>query len=226
MASYNITNALLSGLTFPATSEIDSISRTLRVEIAELMAQDTGAFILADPVHAAKQQLQVSGDGPHGMTLVEEQIADPSTMTAVRLETGEKPNGRVTFSVQASADVAFVDPNTSVGAVGSEPAIGHLIIKSVEYSAVESVRRTAEVKDLVLIGSDGTPIDRATLSGKSTFQIVGRGDAPVGVAAGTGGAAFVGASTGIVVVGTFGENEKRGDWNGWNTDGGHYKAAS
>lgn len=226
MASYNITNALLSGLVFPSNSEIESIARTLRVEIAELMAQDTGAYILADPVHAAKQQLQVSGDGPHGMTLEEEQIADPATMTAVRLELGEKPNGRVTFSVQASADVEFVDPGTSVGAVGAEPAIGDLKIKSVEYSAVESVRRTDEVKDLVLIGTDGTPIDRATLSAKSTFSIVGRGDAPVGVAAGTGGAAFVGGSTGLVVVGTFGENEKRADWNGWNADGNHYKAAS
>lgn len=226
MASYNITNALLSGLTFPSSSEIESISKTLRVEIAELVAQDTGAYIAADPVNAAKQQLQVSGDGPHGMTLDEDEIADPSTMTAVRLETSEKPNGRVGFSVQASADVAFVDPGTSVGAVGAEPTIADLEIVSVEYSVAESVRRTYEVKDLVLIGSDGTPDSRATLSEKGSFQIVGRGDAPVGVAAGTGGAAFVGASTGIVVVGTFGENEKRADWNGWSADGNHYKAAS
>lgn len=226
MASYNITTALLSGLTFPGTSEIESINKSLRVEISELMAQDTGAYIAADPVNHAKQQLQVSGDGPHGMTLVEDEIADPATMTAVRLETNEKPNGRVAFSVQASADVAFVDPGTSVGVVGAEPTIADLEIKSVEYSVAESVRRAYEVKDLVLIGSDGTPDSRATLSGKGSFQIVGRGDTPVGVAAGTGGAAFVGGSTGIVVVGTFGENEKRGEWNGWNADGNHYKAAS
>lgn len=226
MANYNISAALLSGLTFPATSEIDSISKSTRVEIAELMEQDTGDYILADPVNVAKQELQISGDGPHGMTLAEEEIADPSTMTAIRVEISEKPNGRVTFSVNASAAVAFVDPGTSVGVTGAEPAIGDLEIKSVEYSVAESVRRTYEVTDLLLVGSDGTPDSRATISEKGSFNIVGRGDAPVGVAAGTGGAAFVGASTGIVVVSNFTQNEKRGDWNGWGADGNHYKAAS
>lgn len=226
MASYNISAALLSGLTFPANSEIDSIAETTRVEIAELMDQATGAYNLADPVNKATRELQISGDGPHGMTLVEGAIADPSTMTAVRVETSEAPNQRVTFTVRASAEIAFVDPGTSVGATGAEPTIADLEIESVEYAVAESVRRNYEVTDLTLVGSDGTPDSRATLAEKGSFNIVGRGDVPASVAAGTGGASFVGASTGIVVVGTFGRNEKRGDWNGWNVDGNHYKAAS
>lgn len=226
MSIYNVSNALLSGLTFPATSEIDSISRSLAVEIAELMAQDTGAFILADPVNVAKQTLQVSGDGPHGITLTEATIADPSTMTATNVQTSEKPNGRVTFSVSASAEVAFTDPAATVGSVGAEPSITDLEIVSVEYSVAESVSRTYEVTDLTLVGTDGTPAARATLSEKGTFSISGRGETPVGVAAGTGGAAFVGGSTGIVVANNFTENEKRGDWKGWSVSGNHYKAAA
>lgn len=227
MAHYNISGDLHTGITIPAGSEVDSVTRNTRVEINEVIDESTLEIILADPVHMAEREVSVSGDGPIGIALTAADIADPSTLTITRAEISEpNPNNRCTFSVRGASMIAFTDPGTSVTDVGAEPTIADLEIRSVEYSAAESVRRSTELTDLTLVGTDGEPLERATVTPKSNFTINGRGDVPVGVGAGTGGASFKGCATGKVVVGNFGETEKRGDWNGWSVDGGHYKSAS
>lgn len=227
MAHYNISGNLHNGIAIPAGSEIDSVNRNTRVEINEVVDESTLEIILADPVNMAEREVSVSGDGPVGIILAPADIADPSTLTLTRAEISEpNPNNRCTFSVRGSSMIAFNDTGGAVADVGAEPTIADLEIRSVEYSAAESVRRSTELTDLTLVGTTGEPIERATVTPKGTFAINGRGDVPVGVGLGTGGASFKGCSTGKVVVGNFGESEKRGDWNGWNTDGRHDRSAA
>lgn len=227
MAHYNIGTSLITGITIPSGSEVDSVSKVTRVEISEVVDSDTLEIILADPVHTAQVEVTVNGDGPFGLTIAASDPATPATVTVTRAEVSEPgPNKRCTFSIRAASHVAFTDPATVLSAVGAAPTLADLEIKSVEYSAAESVRRTYELTDLVLIGTDGEPLDRATHTLKGSFAIAVRGDAPVNMGAGSGGAEFNGASTGKVVVGSFTENDKRGEWNGAAVDGNHYKSAA
>jgi hypothetical protein len=113
-----------------------------------------------------------------------------------------------------------------VAATGAEPAITDLEIVSVEYSVAESVDRSYQVNDLVLVGTDGTPAARGKVTVKGSFSINGRGDLPAGTALGTGGAAFKGGDTGKVLVESLMTGEKRADWNRWSADGSHYKSAA
>lgn len=226
MAQFNVGSALLNGITIPAGSEIETISATTTVEIAEQVDSGTGEIILADPVNMAKLDVAISGDGPHGLALTAGTVATPATVTKLNVEVSEAPNARCKFSVRATGMVAFTDPATEVEDVGAEPTIADLEIVSVEYAIAESIRRSYELSDKTIPGTDGTPALRATHTGKGSFSISGRGDTPVGVAAGSGGASFKGCATGKVIVSTFGENEKRADWAGWNADGGHYKSVA
>lgn len=226
MAQFCIGASLLNGLTIPSGSEADSISNTTTVEIAEQVDQASGEIILADPVKMAKLEVAISGDGPYGLTLSAATIATPSTVTVLRAEVSEGPNKRCNFSITAAGMIAFTDPATELEDVGAEPTIADLEITSVEYSIAESIRRTYELQDATIPGTDGAPALRATHGQKGSFSITGRGDTPSGVAAGSGGASFKGCATGKVVVGTFAENEKRSDWAGWNADGNHYKSVA
>jgi len=226
MCTYNVNTDLTSGLNIPAGSEIDSISKNVRVEIAEQASQASGEIILADPVNTAEEEVSISGDGPVGLTLTKGEIANPATMTILREEISEGPNKRCNFSIRATASTAFVDPGTDVADVGAEPTIADLEIVGVEYSVAESLRRSYEVTNLVLVGSDGTPACRATFQEKGSVSIAGRGDAPVGVAAGSGGAAFKGCSVGKVVVPNFGRAQKRGDWESYTAEANHYKSVA
>lgn len=227
MAHYNISGDLHAGVTIPSGSEVDAVTKSTRVEINEVVDSDTLEIIFADPVHMASVEVTVTGDGPVSLVIAASDPATPATLTTMRSEISEpNPNKRCTFNVRATSSVAFTDPATSLSDVGAEPTLADLEIKSVEYSAAESMRRSYEKQDLVLLGSDGEPLDRATFTPKGSFSINVRGDAPVGMAAGSGGAAFKGCATGKVVVGTFTETEKRGDWNGAAAEGNHYKSAA
>lgn len=227
MAHYNISGDLHSGVTIPSGSEIDAVTKSTRVEVSEVIDSSTLEIIHADPVHMANVEVSVTGDGPVGLTLAASDPATPATLTVTRAEVSEPgPNKRCTFSVRAAAAVAFTDPANELSATGAEPTLADLEITSVEYSAAESMRRSYELTDLVLVGTDGEPLDRATVTLKGSFSIAVRGDAPVGMEAGSGGAAFTGAATGKVVVTEFTETEKRGDWNGASANGSHYKSAA
>lgn len=227
MAHYNISGDLHVGVTIPAGSEVDSVTKSTRVEISEVVDSASLEIIFADPVHMAAVEVTVTGDGPVSLVIVASDPATAATMTIMRSEISEpNPNKRCTFNIRATAAVAFTDPATALTDVGAEPTLADLIITSVAYSAAESVRRSYEKQDLVLVGTNGEPLDRGTFTPKGSFSINVRGDAPVGMAAGTGGAAFKGCATGLVVVSTFTETEKRGDWNGASVEGSHYKSAA
>lgn len=227
MAHYNISGDLHAGVTIPAGSEVDAVTKSTRVEISEVTDSSTLEIIFADPVHMASVEVSVTGDGPVDLAMVASDPATPATLTVLRSEISEpNPNKRCTFNVRATSAVAFTDPATALIDAGAEPTLADLVITSVEYSAAESVRRSYEKQDLVLVGTNGEPLDRGTFTPKGSFSINVRGDAPVGMAAGTGGAAFKGCATGLVVVSTFNETEKKGDWNGASAEGNHYKSAA
>lgn len=224
-AHLNITST--EGVTLATGAEADDVEKVSTVEIAELADQATGEYIKASPVNHKEIAVRITGDGPHDLTEpAAGTVADPATITVISAEVTEAPNQRCNFSVRATGHEAFTDPAGSVSATGAEPDIDDLEIVSVEYSIAENVRRSYEVEDMVLVGTDGTPANRATVGVKGTFSIQGRGDLPAGTALGTGGAAFQDGDTGLVLVNSLMEGEKRKDWNRWGADGSHYKVAA
>lgn len=226
-AHLNITSTISTtyGVTPATGTEVDDASKTTTVEVSEVLGTDDAEIILADPINVARVETSVSGEGPHGLTLTPGTVGTPSTLTVLDVEVRELPNARCQFTARASGSVAFVDDPATVSEVGAEPAITDLKVKSVTYSIVESVRRTSSVEDKVLVGTDGTPAARATHTRRRTFAIVGRGDKPAGLLLGTGGADFVGGTTGKVIVTSLMEGEKRADWNRHSAEGQHYLAA-
>ena len=226
-AHLNITSTIATeyGVTLASGTEADDVSKTTTVEISEVLGADDAEIVLADPVNMAMVETSLSGDGPHALTLTPGAIATPATLTTVSVEVSEAPNSRCQFSIRASGALSFTDPDGTAADVGAEPTIADLTITSAEYSIVESIRRSSTVEDKVLPGTDGTPAARGTHTRRRPFSIAGRGDKPAGVVLGGGGAEFVGATTGKIVVGTMLEGEKRGDWNRWGADGSHYLVA-
>lgn len=227
-AHLNITSTIATvyGVTLGTGAEADDCEKVQTVGVAELAGDSDNEIVKATPHLMAATECTVSGDGPATLALTPGAVATPSTLTLIEVEVSESPNNRCTFTARAAGHAAFTDPAATVSEVGAEPAIGDLEVKSVEYSIAESVRRTSSVQDMVLVGTDGTPAARATTRKTRTFDIAGRGDLPAGVALGTGGAAFTGGDTGIVVSTTLRTGEKRGDWNRWGNSGNHYLSAS
>lgn len=226
-AHLNITSTIATvyGVTLASGTQADDASKTSTVEVSEVLSTAAAAIIYADPLNMVKVETTVSGDGPHSLSLSAASIATPSTLTVVSVEVTETTNSRCQFSVRAAGHAAFTDPAETPTEVGAEPTIADLTVKSVEYSIVESVRRGSTLEDKVLAGTDGAPAARATVTPRRTFSIVGRGDKPSGLVLGSGGAEFVGATTGKVIVTTLMEGEKRGDWNRHSAEGQHYLAA-
>jgi hypothetical protein len=214
------------GVTVPSGSETESATKTTTVEISELLAAATAHVIDAKPVNIGRVEVQVDGEGPVGVTLTPGTIANVSTVTLVGADITEQPNQRCRFSLRGAASIAFSDPEGTSADVGDEPEVTDLEVTSVTYSIVESVRRSVTLEDQVLVGTDGTPAARGTLTERRPFAIAGRGDKPAGVALGTGGAEFAGADAGLTIVGVLRESERRGDWNGWGADGTQYPQAA
>lgn len=226
-AHRNITTALPTGISLHADAEADDVQITETVEISELVEQDSGDIIKAAPVNRYDLELVISGEGPHAFTDVAVgTVADPTAYEEISVEVSEAPNQRCTFTLRATAVDGFTDPASAPDAAGAEPGITDLEITSVEYTIAESVRRTAEVEDHVLVGSDGTPTNRARETLKFSFDINGRGDSPAGVALGTGGVAYKTSDTGVTIVNRYMTGEKRKDWNRWGAVGMNYPAAS
>jgi hypothetical protein len=224
-AHKNITTT--HGLTLATGAVADDVEKSVSVEILEVTSQTSGEVVRVDCVNMATETVTISGDGPGDKTKVAAgTIATPSDLKEIRVENNESPNGRLNFSLTAESNVSFTDPASTVAAVGAEPTIADLEIVSVEYSIAESVRLAAEVRNSVLIGTDGTPAARCHIEARHPFTVNGRGDLPTGVAAGVGGVAFVGGNTGKVIVPNLTTGEKRGDWNRWGTDGTQLKAAA
>jgi len=213
------------GVTVPSGSETESATKTTTVEISELLEAATADVIDAKPVNIGRVEVQVDGEGPVGVTLTPGTIANVSTVTIVGADLTEQPNQRCRFSLRGAASIGFSDPETAGATVGAEPTVGDLEVTSVTYSIVESVRRGATLEDQVLVGTDGTPAHRGTITERRPFSIAGRGDKPVGVVLGTGGVAYTGADTGLTIVGVLRESERRGDWNGFGADGTQYPQA-
>lgn len=226
-AHLNITSTIATeyGITIPSGTQVDDASKTSSVEVSEVLSTAAAAIIYADPLKTVKVETQVSGDGPFGLSLSAGSIGTPSTLTLIGVDLGENVNGRCSFTARAAGHAAFVDPAETPDEVGAEPTIASLTVTSVTYSIVESVRRTSSLEDKVLTGTDGGPAARATVTPRRTYEIVGRGDKPAGLVLGTGGAEFVGATTGKVITLSLMEGEKRGDWNRHSASGNHYLAA-
>lgn len=223
-AHLNITSTIATtyGITLATGAVADDCQKTSTVEVNEVLSAAAAEVIHADPVHMAMVEATVSGEGPHSLSLTAGSVATPSTLTKLSVELTEAPNSRVQFSCRASGAIAFEDDPGSPAEVGAEPVIADLTVKSVTYAIVESVRRSSTLEDKILVGTDGEPAARATHTPRRTFAIAGRGDKPAGLALGSGGVEFVGATTGKVVVSSLMEGEKRGDWNRWSADGQHY----
>lgn len=214
------------GLNVPSGAEAESATRTTTVEINELLAAATAHVIDARPVNMARAEIQVDGEGPVGLTLTPGSIANTATVTLIAADLTEAPNTRCRFSLRAAASLAFSDPEGASSDVGAEPTVNDLEVVSATYAVVESLRRGVAVEDQTLVGSDGKPYARGTVTERKTFSFAGRGDKPSGVALGTGGADYAGADTGTLVVGVLRESERRGDWNGWGADGSQYRQAA
>jgi hypothetical protein len=214
------------GITLATGAEAESATATTTVAINELVDSATADIIAAAPIHHAEKRTQVDGDGPAALTISAAAIGTPATLTVISADVSEAPNARCRFSIQAQGELAFADSAGTPDDVGAEPTISDLEITSVEYSIAESVKRTATLENKVLVGSDGTPAARATCTKRIAFSVNGRGDKPAGVALGTGNVEFTGGDTGLTLVGTLREFERRADWNGWGVDGTNYPAAA
>jgi len=214
------------GITLATGAEAESATATTTVAINELVDSATADIIAAAPIHHAEKRTQVDGDGPASLTISAASIGTPATLTVISADVSEAPNARCRFSIQAQGEIAFADSAGTPDDVGAEPTISDLEITSVEYSIAESVKRTASLENKVLVGSDGTPAARATCTKRIAFSVNGRGDKPAGVALGTGNVEFTGGDTGLTLVGTLREFERRADWNGWGVDGTNYPAAA
>jgi len=214
------------GITLATGAEAESATSTKTVAINELIDSATADVINAAPIHHAEKRTQVDGDGPASLAISAASIATPSTLTVISADLSEAPNARCRFSIQAHGDLSFTDSAGTPADVGAEPTISDLVITSVEYSIAESVKRTATLENKVLVGTAGTPSARATCTKRIAFSVNGRGDLPAGVALGTGNVEFAGGDTGLTLVGTLREFERRADWNGWGVDGTNYPSAA
>lgn len=214
------------GITLGTGAEAESATATTTVAINELIDSATAAVNTAAPIHHAEKRTQVDGEGPATLSLTAATVGTPSTLTVISKEVTEQPNGRCRFSVQAHGDLAFTDSVGTPSDVGAEPTISDLVITSVEYAIAESVRRSVTIENKVLVGTDGEPAARATCTVRKPFSISGRGDLPAGVALGTGNVEFTGGDTGLTLVGTLREGERRADWNSWGVDGTNYPSAA
>lgn len=226
-AHLNITSniATVYGVTLGGSTEADDCGKTQTVEISTVADAATAEIIEADPVNVVATETTVSGEGPHSLTLTPGTVSTPGDLTVIGVEVSESPNARCQFTVRAAGHASFTDPSGTVSVVGAEPTLADLEITSVAYSIAESVRRSADIQDMVLIGTDGTPAARATVQATYPFSVTGRGDLPAGVALGTGSVEFVGGDSGKVLCSSLTTGEKRADWNRWGVDGTHYLAA-
>lgn len=227
-AHRNITTALPTGISLHTDAEADDVQTTSKIEVAELVTQATGEI---QKVTAGKKQdneLVISGDGPHDWADVAAgTVSTVSDYEVIRIEVTDGSNtDHCKFSITATSTESFTDPAAEPAAAGAEPGIDDIDITSVEYTLAESVRRTKEVGDFVLVAADGTPAHRAREGIKNPFTIDGRGDLPAGVGLGTGGVAYKNSDTGITMVDTLMTGEKRRDWNRWSASGNNYPSAS
>jgi hypothetical protein len=228
-AHLNIVSATFAGnygITLASGAEAESATATTTVAVSELLASTSAAVIEVAPINHAEKRSQVDGEGPASLTLTPGVIASPATMTPLVRDLTEAPNSRCRFSIQAHGDLAFTDSAGTPGDVGAEPTVSDLEITSVAYAIVESVRRSVNIENKVLVGSNGQPAARATCTVRKPFSIAGRGDLPAGVALGTGNVEFTGGDTGVTIATTLRISERRADWNGWGVDGTNYPAAA
>jgi hypothetical protein len=220
----HINLATTYGVTVPAGSVANSAEKTSTIDVSEVTGV-SGEIVKADPLKVVKVEVSVSGVGPAGRATVTVGVVAPATMSVISAEETESNKGRVQFSIKAAGHEDFDDAAGSVTA-DDEPTVDTLNIVSVAYACAESVKRSVEVTDSVLLGSDGKPCDRAKVKKMGSFDVQGRGDLPAGVALGTGGVNVAGFSGGKIICTTLKESEKAGDWNGWGGSGKHYPAAA
>ena len=224
--SAHLNIATTYGITLPDGAVAEDASRTKSVDVAELVAAATGEYAKATPVNLMKVDVTITGEGPAEIgTVASEATITPATLKVIKRQQTEAPNQRCRFTLSASGHEAFTDV-TGTSAAGAEPTIDNLVITSVEYAVCESVDRSKEVQDKVLVGSNGQPAFRGTCMAKGSFTINGRGDIPVGPALGTGGSAMATLGGGLVVVTQLSEGERKADWNRWGTQGSSYPSAA
>ena len=70
-AHLNITSNIATtyGVTLASGTVADDCSKTTTVEVSEVLSASTAEIIEADPIHTARVETNVSGEGPHSLTL-------------------------------------------------------------------------------------------------------------------------------------------------------------
>lgn len=210
------------GFTLPTGVEADSAEQTQTVAIDELSDGATNEYITVTPHHTVNSTLRVSGSGPNDFSFISAGTKTAGTYYATRLDQTEAPNQRVKFSLEAAKAEEFTDPGTVQPAPSvAAPTISGLTVTSVAYTVAESVARRKMATNAVLTGSDGAPAARAHHAVKQEFSIALRGDLPSGVALGQHGA-YVHDMTGFLIVTTYTQTERLGEWNARGIDGSEY----
>lgn len=215
------------GVTLPANSEAQDASRTSTVELSELIGA-TGEIVKLNPLHVLKKDVSVNYVGASSLASVTvAQGLDPATIKVTKADIKEINKGHVACALTASGHEAFTDAaGSSVGAGEEEPDVDTLNLKTVTFALAENVDRNSEVKDVVVIGGNGQPAWRGTVTKKNGFSVKFKGDIPAGVVLGTAGAGVYGFTGGKLVVTKLMESQKKDEVNDGSYDGTHAPVAA
>jgi len=217
----------LYGVTLPANAEAQKVTRNQEVAIVPLPGAD-GETAKLQMAHHLKKDITVEYIGaPNLDAPASAGNLTPSTSRITKTECTEEPNKNASATVTASAHDSFTDSaGSSAGEGSAEADETTLVIKSVTFSLAESVRRSMEVKDVVVIGGNGAPGWRGTCTKKGSFAVRYKGDPPTGLALGTAGAGLYAFTGGVLCVGKLMDEQTHDDVNGGSYEGEHAPSAS
>lgn len=218
----------LYGIALPSGSEAQSASRNQSVEIEHKIGA-AGEIVKLLPHKTKKTEVTVGYIGSANLTGVTlAQGLDPSTLKITKAESTEEPNKNLMCSLTASKQDAFADDGSGSGAGSGaqEPTADDLILRTITFSCADQVKRSTEVKDIVIIGGDGTPKWRGTCTKKNSFGVRFKGDLPTGVVLGTAGAAVYGFTGGVFACEKLMEEQTKDAENSGSYDGIHAPSSS
>lgn len=223
--AYGITST--GGVTL-ASGAIAQEVRTTQTVGESLVVGEDGEYAKADPLNNLKKVININGIGNAGMDgVVSGVIAVPSTMTVTKSEQNEVHNGRATFTLNASAEIAFTDITEGNDASGSgDPDEDTLHVVSCNLALTESVRRSTEASEILALATTGVPGLRALNRLKTPFSIKGKNTFPASVVLGSNGTALYGMTSGKTLVTKLDAMQKMDDFPSWDTDGCQYPVAA
>lgn len=215
------------GLTLPANAVAQKCTRNQELAMIPLTGA-AGELVKLQVAPYLKKEVTVEYVGAPDFTApAVAQNITPSAMTVIKTEITEEPNKHAVATRTAMAHESFTDaPGTSAGEGSADADETTLVIVSCTFSLAESVRRTREVKDVVVIGAQGGAAWRGTCMKKDSFSVRYKGDLPTGVALGTAGAGVYAFTDGVLVVGKLTDDQTADDVNGGSYEGEHAPSAT